>query len=83
MLYTIYHHRDYSEDLAKNSSLTVKKGASVWQTFENAKKYAGAGDCYLVFGVDADWKKDTTWAKSQLVNFRLLTKECKIIKIKK
>ncbi len=81
MLFTIYHAREYSEDLAKNPNLFKKKGDSVWKTFEEAKKYAGAGDCYLVLGVEADWIKDTTYAKSNLVNFKRLTRDCKIVKI--
>ncbi len=81
MLYTIYHAREYAEDLAKNSNLMKKRGDSVWDTYEKAKKYAGSSDCYLVFGVEADWDTDTTYAKSPLVNFKRLTKPCKIVSI--
>lgn len=63
MIYTVGHKISYdcylaSNDFCKKKGRTVDyPGGSVWKTFEEANKHAKDG--YAVYGVLADWEKDT------------------------
>lgn len=63
MIYTVGDTQIYINSMIKNGS--IKKmgrsdsyvGGSVWKTYIEALRHAPQG--YSVFGVDANWEKDT------------------------
>ena len=63
MIYTIGHTWSYLNAFQELGSVMKRgrtndyQGGSVWQTQEEAAEYAKDG--YSVFGVKADWEKDT------------------------
>jgi len=69
MIYTIGHRESYLKyfkELVSSGCPPMKKGrtnmysgGSVWQTHEEALSHADPRGEYSVFGVMADWEKDT------------------------
>ena len=64
MIYTLGHKSSYEEYFRLYKDETRKKGreedypgGSVWKTIEDAEKFLKPG--YEVYGVLADWEKDT------------------------
>jgi hypothetical protein len=83
MIYTIGHTDSYEqyfkeyvtpEKLGRTSDYP---GGSVWKTPEEAQK--SCPNNYSVYGVDADWEKDTEASKSE--NWHDLIKTATLIKL--
>lgn len=63
MIYCVYNNDSYKEDLSCGLKPKIKgrrdgdPGGSVWKTYEEALDFAW--DEFSVFGVLADWERDT------------------------
>ena len=72
MIYTVGHSSSYRDNLADPNVSHLKLGRGVvdgeyypggwvWETKEEAQKHCVEG--FEVFGIDADWEKDTEVSK--------------------
>ena len=89
MIYTIGHKKSYEryfheqgtpEKMGRkynDSGRCTYSGGSVWKTKEEAQKYCHAK--YSVYGVEADWEKDTE--KSETGKWHDLLKTSPLVKI--
>lgn len=59
MIYTIGNTENYEKFFQQQAYPRKAIGGSVWKTFDEAKFCCGRGDLYSVYGVEADWEKDT------------------------
>jgi ribulose kinase len=59
MIYTVGNSESYLRYFAEQSHPMKGIGGSVWKTFEEAEKYAPQNSGFSVFGVLADWIRDT------------------------
>lgn len=57
MIYTVGNTENYERFFSEQRNPRKAIGGSVWQTKEEAAKHIGW--THSVFGVDADWEKDT------------------------
>ena len=85
MIYTIGIKENYDKYIEEFSNPPAAKeiGGSVWETFDKVKLYLKATNQagYGIYGVDADWDKDTKINKDSSKSWRDLTKRAKIVKI--
>jgi hypothetical protein len=65
MIYTIGHRPSYEQGLTEMPNIRKLgrregyPGGSVWKTYEEAFEHAKTAPDYAVYGVLADWEKDT------------------------
>ena len=62
MIYTVGRRDVYEGALAMDPKLKKLKGGSVWKTKEDAQQYlqdTRQDKTFLVYGIEADWDKDT------------------------
>jgi hypothetical protein len=84
MIYTIGHTESYERyfrEQKQSKKLGRTKdfcGGSVWKLVDEAKKFCPKG--YSVYGVKANWKKDTI--KSKDGNWNDLLKTSNLVKLK-
>lgn len=58
MIFTIGHTKSYNAYFKEQGTPKKAVGGSVWKTFKKASQHCLKG--YSVYGVRADWKKDTS-----------------------
>jgi len=79
MIYTVGKRILYDLYMARDSNASKGVSGSVWETFAQAKAYRDKQAPYFgLYGVDADWEKDT---KDIGMSFRALTRDAKLIAI--
>jgi len=79
MLYTIGKRIIYDLYMARDSNASKGITGSVWETFEQAKRYRDRqAHAFGIYGVEADWNLDT---KNIGEEFRALTRECRLVAI--
>lgn len=84
MIFTIGRTESYDQNIASQENCQKKGkdqnycGGSVWRTYEEALEYVVEG--YSVYGVVADWDKDTE-ENQEGGNWHNLLKDAKLIKI--
>lgn len=85
MIFTVGHRDSYERYLREQSQHCYKRGprgdqpgGSVWQTFEDASRYAKDG--FAVYQVDADWEADTVPSVSG-GDWRDLVRDARILRI--
>jgi len=89
MLYTLGHTKSYlqyfeedSQPMKKGRDLSENyPGGSVWKTFKEAEAHAKLDPDFSVFGVDADWEKDTEPSKEKDANWNDLLFNKPLIKL--
>lgn len=64
MIYTVGVKQSYLKAIEREGNIKKAIGGSVWKTYQEAFFYSELstlqnGKIYDVFGVDADWDKDT------------------------
>jgi hypothetical protein len=59
MIYTVGNSESYLKYFSEQVHPMKAVGGSVWKTFDEAKKYAPENSGFSVFGVLADWDRDT------------------------
>jgi len=71
MIYTIGHKATYDAGLEANGNEWCNlgrqggyRGGAVWRTRQEVQRAADANDGYAVYGVLADWERDTEAAKT-------------------
>ena len=93
MIYTIGYTESYEKIIHRPDSKKLGKrgpgivdgypdgysGGSVWETKEEAHKYCPIG--YSVYGVLADWVKDTEYNPNGEGNERSLVVDSKLVKL--
>lgn len=94
LIYTIGYTKSYEKALAEDPNVTKTgkrgpgvlkdypegyEGGSVWETYKEALKYCPEG--YSVYGVLADWNKDTEPNPKGDGNERSLVVDSKIVKL--
>lgn len=90
MIYTIGNTKNYNTYLKEIPNLKKKgrdrdyQGGSVFKTLEDAENYLDdleLNNEYSVYGVEADWDKDTDTSLDGSTRYRDLLIDSKIIKI--
>ena len=86
MIYTIGNSENYLIYFAEQARPLKKgrdkdfQGGSVWKTFDEAAKYAPKGSGFSVFGVLADWDRDTEPHEGESYHDLLINAELVIIR---
>jgi hypothetical protein len=83
MIYTIGHYRNYEKMLVDIPNLKKAIGGSVWKTHYDALRYLTLCEIqdFEIYGVEADWEKDTQTDLSSDNQWHELLVEAKIIKL--
>lgn len=83
MIYTIGHKKMYEKyfeeipKLKKMGKTSDYEGGTVWKTLQEAKEYCP--EDYEVYGVEADWEKDTE--PSNIAEWRYLMVDAELVKL--
>lgn len=84
MIYTVGHRESYERYLREQGPQCFKRGTrpdypggSVWRTREEAERRAPEG--YAVYGIDADWEKDTI--PSAIGPWHDLVRDARIVRV--
>jgi hypothetical protein len=81
MLYTLGRKIVYEPYLDSDPNASKGVGGSVWKTREQARKCRdGFSPDFEVYGVEADWDKDTKLSEED-VEWRDLTRSAKLIRL--
>ena len=83
MIYTIGKINVYEKYIASDADAAKRKGGSVWETYNEAFLYAFRSNIlneFKVYGVDADWVKDTKSERGAM-GWRALKRNAKLIKV--
>lgn len=82
MIYTVGNRLAYNQYFKELKEVEKAAGGSVWKTFDDVATYLSrithAGQ-YEIFGVEADWEKDTIDLEG--ASWNALTKNAKLIKL--
>lgn len=78
MIFTVGKASVYDPYLTSDPDAAKRKGGSVWQTREEAQVWADMNPGYKVYGVEADWMRDTI---SKGDYFHDLTRNAKLISL--
>lgn len=81
LIYTVGRRDIYESYLDADLSAAKAKGGSVWRTREEAQSYLEATrqSDYSVFGVVADWNRDTEFVLR--AKWRALTKNAYLVRL--
>ena len=80
MLYTIGDKQYYDKYIDEDEEAQVGLGQSVWLTYDEAKNYRDVHNPeYEIYGVLADWMKDTRHLGEQ--TYRLILLPVKVIRL--
>jgi hypothetical protein len=83
MIFTIGKIEVYEKYLASDNNAAKRRGGSVWETYDGAFAYLTRVNLigeFKVYGVDADWEKDTK-SERGADGWKVLRKNATLIKV--